>query len=54
MEASEVLLMFIGIILWIGFAILSGFFIYWTARILIIIPDCLRRITAAIEKWANK
>lgn len=54
MEVLEALVILILVIVWIGLAVLSGFFIYWIGRILIIIPDRLNRITAAFEKMANK
>lgn len=54
MEAAEVLLLLLGIIIYFGFLILMGFFIYWYARILKCIPSCLERITAAFETIAKK
>lgn len=54
MDALEVISAAFAILFWLALAVLSGFFIYWTGRILRIIPSCLLRITAALEKIANK
>ena len=54
MDNGEVLVAFIYLVLTLGFLTLSGFFLYWTAKILIVLPSCLLRITAALEKIANK
>ena len=54
MDAGEFLGAFFGLFLLIGSIALSGFFIYWQVKFLIVVSKHLPRITAALEKIANK
>lgn len=54
MEIAEAAVVLLAALFYIFLVVLSGFFIYWTGRILVIIPDRLTRITEAFEKIAKK
>ena len=54
MDTGELVGTLIIALVYIALLVLSGFFMYWTAKILIVLPKCLLRITAALEKIANK
>ena len=54
MEVVEAVGAIFLVMFWIVMIVLTGLFIFWIARILIIIPDRLTRITVAFEKIANK
>ena len=54
MDSGEFLGLFLVGLFWIACLTLTGFFLYWTARILIILPKCILRITTALEKIADK
>ena len=54
MEITEAIGLVLGVMLYIALLVLSGFFVFWTARILIRLPSYLERITRAFETIAKK
>ena len=54
MEIAEAVGLVLGVMLYIALMVLSGFFIFWTARILSRLPSYMERITVAFETIAKK
>ena len=51
---GETIVEVIGALVGIALLVLSGFFIYWTAKFLNTAPEYLERIAVALEKLAKK
>ena len=54
METVDIVGAVFETVFWIAMLVLSGFFLYWTAKFLNSVPEQLKRIAIALEKIANK